>query len=788
MAAGIDDLRSSLREISQATREAQDHFNDLRNEIKQTESETEQLAKELEALSKDTNGNSNAIREYTENINKNNKKVNELTAAYVALSSETTDLNATFEDMNGEMKPLSARMGEMEDRLYELALAGKQNTQEFRDLTSEAVLFRQTIIDVDRQVDLFAENRGAFGPIATQFSTIGDKLSQMDFEGAAQEAAQFKTMISSLSGATVLKGFKDLVSTIGQVGKAFLSVGKALLSNPLFLLAAIIAAVVIAIVTLKDKIKIIGDVFDLLMKPIDALIQGLKDLSDWLGFTSFAADEAATKQIASNDAKAKSYSDTSNKIIDSLDKEIRMARINGEDTVQLEIEKQKSINYYANLKAKALEDSIATTKEQLTRASKDEKEELQKRLDELKSKLKEEVTIRSNSSFEIRAIKAADKAADDAQTEKDDTAALAKAKATNDKRIQLQKEYNKLRLDTARSLKDLELSELEDGLEKDLAINEEKYRRQLEDLKVTGVAKLEAINLFNEQKRIADNNALIKSNAELAALDKERQDREDEQYLLLQETTLSKEELEIFNLTKSYDDKFLLAEGNKELTIALEEQQKADLAEINDKYRDEEAAKEKEAAKETADNHKKLQDAKIDAVKNTLSTIGNLAILFAGKSEKQQKRAFEIQKAANIASATMDTYKAATGAYASLSAIPVVGPALGAIAAGAAIAAGLVNVKNIASQKFSGGGSAPTSSTPDTVPNTISGDTGRSDNSSSSPSFNLFGKPGDNNNVGGTNAANGNQNSNITVTAIVSETEMTATQNKINKIENSAVL
>jgi TP901 family phage tail tape measure protein len=58
-----------------------------------------------------------------------------------------------------------------------------------------------------------------------------------------------------------------------------------------------------------------------------------------------------------------------------------------------------------------------------------------------------------------------------------------------------------------------------------------------------------------------------------------------------------------------------------------------------------------------------------------------------------------IGKAAAIANATIDTYKAATGAYSSLAAIPYVGPVLGAAAAAAAIAAGMANVSKIRSQQ-----------------------------------------------------------------------------------------
>ena len=61
-------------------------------------------------------------------------------------------------------------------------------------------------------------------------------------------------------------------------------------------------------------------------------------------------------------------------------------------------------------------------------------------------------------------------------------------------------------------------------------------------------------------------------------------------------------------------------------------------------------------------------------------------------------------KAAAISSALISTYQSATDSYKSLSGIPIVGPALGFAAAGAATAAGLANVKAIASTKTPAGG------------------------------------------------------------------------------------
>lgn len=64
----------------------------------------------------------------------------------------------------------------------------------------------------------------------------------------------------------------------------------------------------------------------------------------------------------------------------------------------------------------------------------------------------------------------------------------------------------------------------------------------------------------------------------------------------------------------------------------------------------------------------------------------------------------EIYKASAIVTATIDTYKAATGAYAALAGVPVIGPYIAPIAAGAAITAGLANVAAIAGAREQGGG------------------------------------------------------------------------------------
>ena len=102
-----------------------------------------------------------------------------------------------------------------------------------------------------------------------------------------------------------------------------------------------------------------------------------------------------------------------------------------------------------------------------------------------------------------------------------------------------------------------------------------------------------------------------------------------------------------------------------------------------------------------------------------------------------------------------------------------------AVIIAASVAATAASISAIASTTFSGGGSAPSAVDP-------TGGSTPSTGGMATPAVSLFGSANQLNNVGGEGAQQ--QNNNITVTAIVSETEMTNTQNRVNKIQRNAEL
>ena len=117
---------------------------------------------------------------------------------------------------------------------------------------------------------------------------------------------------------------------------------------------------------------------------------------------------------------------------------------------------------------------------------------------------------------------------------------------------------------------------------------------------------------------------------------------------------------------------------------------------IRDKYAQKKAQSDEHFANaEKALNNKKVEwnkiteQEKLNIAKNSLSMAADAFNEGTGP-----------WKAAKIAETTISTYQSATNAYNSLAGIPIVGPALGAVAAGLAVVTGLKNVQKIASTQI----------------------------------------------------------------------------------------
>ena len=308
-------------------------------------------------------------------------------------------------------------------------------------------------------------------------------------------------------------------------------------------------------------------------------------------------------------------------------------------------------SYFFGVKAGA-DQLVAAQKKEVAEAEKTSKRKAKVYEDAGKAKLKEaETTEKQNGIISENEKKTLD-------------AIAAKRKEANEK---------------AKKLREQQLEDAKKAWEKEREIS----TKQAEDLIKIIENRIKKEDQIIRQGQISKEE-LMQREAERINKLREKEFKDAEGYL----------QADLTNNQNNFEARKQLLELQREQELSNKELTEGEITAIEAKY-----AEQRKAIQEEERN------LRIQAVQNTLTTISNLAQLFAGGSEKQQRKAFQVQKAVSIAQATIDTYKAAQAAYASLAGVPVVGPVLGAAAAAAAVSAGLLNVKNIASQKFEGGGS-----------------------------------------------------------------------------------
>lgn len=133
---------------------------------------------------------------------------------------------------------------------------------------------------------------------------------------------------------------------------------------------------------------------------------------------------------------------------------------------------------------------------------------------------------------------------------------------------------------------------------------------------------------------------------------------------------------------------------------------KASEAEIEDEYRVQQLEKERLFA----DQRRQIMESILTVASNVTGGVAKAFSDLYQATGRKNKVFFALYKAASIVQAIIDTYKAANAAYAAMAGIPYVGPALGAAAAGVAIAGGMARVAMIRAQQLATGGEVAGSS------------------------------------------------------------------------------
>lgn len=759
--------------------------------------------------------------------------------------------------------PVKLTLGDIKKQLREIKseLAAATDPEEMARLSEKAGELKDNLMRVNEQSAVFASG-SKFEQSANALGLMNSQLASMDFEGAAESALLLQDRINSITPEEVTKqmqGLTQVFSTMGKVGgqvimgmiknvgamaKAFLSFGMQLMAHPIFLIGAAIAALVGIIVLLLSKLgllkpilKAIGDFFKMIGDAIDWVVQQIKDFLDWIGLTDFAAEDSARKHAEAAEKKADAYEKAGARITETLDHEIRMNQLSGKDTTKLEIQKQEVLRKTAKLRLDALKARYEENK--LTEEM--DAEELKA----LREKLEAQRAIIRQSNNEIEYIREKDRVDQKKEREEAAKEASEQDQAQRKQNAEKAKQWAADRLAAQRQYRDAELQLMEEGKEKELAQEKERFKRLLEDTKknekLTAQEKkdLKALYLLQEKEALskieeeyagkeaeaAQKKALLlaeieakqnplnlqarldfieaQKQAELSAKELTEEEKrlielkyqeeaaaavEEYRDKTLQDELKKTEQLAELALLKNEDDlnaKLTLLEAQKQIELSNKELTEEEKALIEERYRQ---ARE-DAEKEAADKRKKIEAEAMKATETGLTALMDLNnLVFSIRSNKLKKGSAEEEKAAKrnfeINKKLQIAQAVIQGVQATLAAYSsgLAIPVIGSVVAPVmAAAAALTALSNVNKIKSQTFGGG----------DSAKADTGAASSGAaagaqtSAPQFNLYGQANEGNN---TKEGQTVQAVNVNVKTEISEAEITGTQSKVMQYEKAATL
>lgn len=479
--------------------------------------------------------------------------------------------------------------------------------------------------------------------------------------------------------------------------------------------------------------------------------QASKDAKKAAEIRSKALIEETEKRRKEIESQIKQNEHLLNSINETFDFEIAKARAAGKDT--FELEKQKRAEYRKTLaeQIKLLEQSLIANAGNLAAQMDLLKQMAAARKAITKSEQDDEIAvITRTTSLRKAASKTNIDTAKNEQAEKDK---LAKE----------EEDRQKAALERQRLFEDLMLANIEDATLREEMQRKAKFKREEEDL----IAKYgnDTALLFELKE---------KQRLELEALDKAAEIKENER-----NATANKQALEL-KIEALKDDfaaqmevKWMLWEMEREAELANKDVTEQERANIEEKYRQKAIELNQAKIDQQLAQEESLRDAMVTIQEQGMAAIQGLSdAVFAIRSSNAekgsakelalQKKNFEINKKLQIAQAIMQGYQAVLAAFASGSAVPLIGNVMGPAYAALAGVASAANIAKIKSTKFEGGGSVSgMSGGGASLPNTIAQQAPRATQEGELT----------------------NQNQESTTRVAVLESDITRTQNRITDIE-----
>jgi hypothetical protein len=617
------------------------------------------------------------------NADEATKDFNTFNDALDETAKSAKNVNSTFEEVYGDLQPLTTRLGEAEDRLYELALAGDTTSKEYQELLTKVGQYRKVQIETDLVVDSAATTLGQKLGGALSGATSGFAAVQgvMALVGGESEALE-KTLVKVQAALAIqqgVQGIREAIPAFKQLGKTAKTALQGIKSG---IAATGIGLLVVAVGTIvaywDDISAAMGGAAAEGQKLLDQASEQAeyanKQYQDSVKYADLLRAEGKTEEeiLAVQEQKLKAA-------IVEQEAAVKQAKLNKDIAIESTKFNQKVLQGILSLMLAPIENLISVY-----------------------NKIASVVPGLSKIGSLSGTLSATFVNVEDTAKEADATIAQAETALNDLKLAEVQFQKNKKAKRQSR-------------------FKEEQREQAEQNKKLQDLERQRLQNLEDQRNAFLDRIAQI----------------EEENY----QRTLSDEERELRAVQDKYFELETLAENNAEQLAIIEEARLNEENEIRLRYAQEAYDAQKEiddqakADKDERDKQEKadakaLADYRIQVAQQSLTAIGDIAELFNKGNEKQQKRAFQVQKAVGIAQATINTAQAITKVFAETTDFTPTQSLRIANAVGIGLA-GAAQIASIASQQFTGGGNVESPS-----------DIGAGGGEVQAPSFNVVGDSG----------------------------------------------
>lgn len=204
------------------------------------------VSEEYQEVAKDVQFYTKALQTNEQTLASVNAEIQEQETVLESTKKEAQQIGFVYGQTAEDAGSLRSQLVELKKELAIIAEQKGIDSEEFIKANAEAGALADRIKDINEAVASTATGSG-FEKLGNQVRGVTGDLANLDIEGAAEKIAGLTNTVEGLS-------FDDLTKGLSQFGKGLLALGKALLTNPLFLLAAAGAALFVFFDDIQDAL------------------------------------------------------------------------------------------------------------------------------------------------------------------------------------------------------------------------------------------------------------------------------------------------------------------------------------------------------------------------------------------------------------------------------------------------------------------------------------------------------------------------------------------------------